>query len=678
MNKDALYAELQQLKSDIEQYNYQYYVLDNPTVPDAEYDRQIRRLKEIETANPQWLSADSPSQRVGGRALAAFTQVQHDVPMLSLDNVFTADDFHHFERRVNERVVDDAPVAYCCEPKLDGLAVSILYEQGILVRAATRGDGQVGEDVTENVKTIRAVPLKLMGEGYPNRLEVRGEVIIPKADFERLNDTARKRGDKLFANPRNAAAGSLRQLDPKIAASRPLSFVAYGLGIVEGEQQPMPASQFERQKQLMAWGLPVSRYMQRHHLADDVIAYYTDILARRDALEYEIDGVVIKVDSLVQQQQLGFVAKAPRWATAFKFPAQEELTKLVDVEFQVGRTGAITPVARLAPVFVGGVTVSNATLHNMDEVERLGVMIGDTVIIRRAGDVIPQVVSVVLDKRPEDAKAIEMPACCPICQSNVERLEDEAVARCRGGLFCQAQRKQAIKHFASRKALDIDGLGDKLVEQLVDAQLIETPADLFRLNSRQLLGLERMGEKSASNLIASLEKAKSTTLGKFLYSLGIREVGETTAQNLAQHFGELSPIMEATHETLIKVEDVGDIVAKHIRHFFSEPHNQGVIQQLIEVGVNWQPVEKVVTEGLPLEGKVMVITGSLSVMGRTEAKNKLQQLGAKVTGSVSKKTDCLVAGEAAGSKLAKAEQLGITIWDEATLVETLQAHNLID
>ena len=678
MNTESLHNELQQLKTTLEHHNYQYYVMDEPTIPDAEYDRLMRRLKEIEAAYPDWLTADSPSQRVGGRALDAFSQVQHEMPMLSLDNVFSEQDFRDFERRVVDRVTSKEAVSYCCEPKLDGLAVSILYENGLLTRAATRGDGQIGEDVTENVRTIRAVPLKLRGEGYPQRLEVRGEVIIPKADFERLNETARKRGDKLFANPRNAAAGSLRQLDSKIAASRPLSFVAYGLGIVEGEQQTLSESQYDRLQQLKQWGLPLSHYMAREQDAASVVAYYTDILNRREQLEYEIDGVVIKVDSLAQQQQLGFVARAPRWATAFKFPAQEELTKLLDIEFQVGRTGAITPVARLAPVFVGGVTVSNATLHNMDEVERLGVMIGDTVIIRRAGDVIPQVVSVVLSERPEDACQVKLPDSCPVCSSKVERLEDEAVARCTGGLFCQAQRKEAIKHFASRKALDVEGLGDKLVEQLVDAQLIETPADLFRLNPRQLCGLERMGEKSANNLIAALQKAKSTSLAKFLYSLGIREVGETTAQNLANHFSDLQPIMTASHEELIEVSDVGEIVAKHIRSFFAEPHNQTVIQQLIEVGLSWAPVEKLDTSEMPLEGKVVVITGTLSVMGRSDAKNKLQQLGAKVTGSVSKKTDYLLAGESAGSKLTKAQDLGVEIWDEAALIDLLEMHNLND
>lgn len=654
--------QIKQLKAQIENYNYQYYVLDNPTIPDAEYDRLMRELIALEEANPELKSADSPSQKVGGMALAAFDKVNHEVPMLSLDNAFDEEEFYAFDKRMKDRLKDSSDLAFCCEPKLDGLAVSILYENGVLVRAATRGDGQVGENITENVKTIRNVPLRLRGESIPARLEVRGEVFIDDKGFAKLNQTQQEKGDKTFANPRNAAAGSLRQLDPKITASRPLMLYAYSTGVVEGFE--LAETHYEQLMQLKEWGLPVCPEIRTADNAKDAFAYYSDILARRATLGYEIDGVVIKVNDKAIQQTLGFVARAPRWAIACKFPAQEELTTLLDVEFQVGRTGAITPVARLEPVYVGGVTVSNATLHNADEIARLGVHIGDTVIIRRAGDVIPQVASVVLERRPSDAKEIVFPNTCPVCDSHVERIEGEAVARCSGGLVCEAQRKEAIKHFASRKALDVDGLGDKVVEQLVDRQLIQTPADLFALSQGHIESLERMGPKSAENLVAALEKAKQTTLAKFLYSLGIREVGEATAQNLANHYKTLEALQNASIEGLQDVSDVGEIVAKHVFYFFKEEHNQAVINALIAAGLHWPAIEEKSQDQMPLDGLTYVLTGTLNQMGRSEAKAKLQALGAKVSGSISAKTHALIAGEKAGSKLTKAQDLGVDVLTE--------------
>lgn len=654
--------QISQLKAQLEEFNYQYYVLDNPTVPDAEYDRLMRELIALENDNPELKSPDSPSQKVGGMALDAFEKVTHEVPMLSLDNAFDETEFFAFDKRMKDRLKDSTDLAFCCEPKLDGLAVSILYEQGVLVRAATRGDGQVGENITENVKTIRNVPLRLRGESIPERLEVRGEVFIDDKGFAKLNQTQQQKGDKTFANPRNAAAGSLRQLDPKITASRPLMLYAYSTGVVEGIE--LAGTHYDQLMQLKAWGLPVCPEIRAAQNAKEAYAYYSDILARRAQLGYEIDGVVIKANDKAIQQTLGFVARAPRWAIACKFPAQEELTTLLDVEFQVGRTGAITPVARLAPVFVGGVTVSNATLHNADEIERLGVHIGDTVIIRRAGDVIPQVASVVIERRPENAKEIIFPTSCPVCESHIERIEGEAVARCSGGLVCEAQRKEAIKHFASRKALDVDGLGDKVVEQLVDRKLIETPADLFKLSQGHIESLERMGPKSAENLVSALEKAKQTTLAKFLYSLGIREVGEATAQNLANHYKTLDALQNASIEGLQDVSDVGEIVAKHVYYFFKEAHNQAVIDALLAAGLHWPDIEHKSQDEMPLEGLTYVLTGTLSQMGRSEAKAKLQALGAKVSGSVSAKTHALVAGEKAGSKLTKAQDLGIEVLTE--------------
>lgn len=665
--KESIQVTLEQLRETLHYHAVRYYVEDSPEIPDVEYDRLMQQLLKIEEENPELVTVDSPSQRVGGQPLDGFTQVTHEIPMLSLDNAFSDEDLDAFNKRMSDR----APMAnlktFCCEPKLDGLAVSLLYVNGTLVQAATRGDGATGENITENVRTISSIPLKLQGEGWPERIEVRGEVFMPKAGFDKLNEMALKKGDKVFVNPRNAAAGSLRQLDSRITAKRPLAFYAYSVGVVQGAE--LSNSHYQRFLQLKGWGLPMCPETKQLSSLEDVKAYYQDIMNRRDALAYEIDGVVIKVDDIAAQVTLGFVARAPRWAIAYKFPAQEEITLLNDVEFQVGRTGAITPVAKLEPIFVGGVTVSNATLHNADEIARLGVKVGDSVIIRRAGDVIPQIVAVVLDRRPESAKDIVFPDACPVCNSAVERVEGEAVARCTGGLVCQAQRKEALKHFVSRKALDVDGLGVKVIEQLVDREMVETPADLFKLSAGVITVLDRMGPKSAQNVVSALNKAKDTTLARFLYSLGIREVGEATAMNLAQHFKTLELVKAATHEQLVEVSDIGDIVASHLTSFFSQEKNRAVVEQLLDLGVNWPAIEAVADDQeLPLEGKVVVLTGSLSKLGRSEAKAALQALGAKVTGSVSKKTDILFAGEAAGSKLTKAQDLGIEIRTEEDLI----------
>ena len=684
--------ELHQL---INQYNHQYYVLDEPTVPDAEYDRLMNELTRIETEFPTLKTVDSPSQKVGGEALKVFTQVTHQIPMLSLDNVFSKDEWDAFVTRIVDKVGNNT-FKVCAEPKLDGLAVSLRYEYGILVQAATRGDGATGENITENVRTIKSIPLKLMGDNYPDVIEVRGEVFMPKASFENLNNEAQKRGEKTFANPRNAAAGSLRQLDSKITSKRNLAFYAYGLGFVgnivnqdlaEAEYNStveynitentewLSNSHHQRLCQVKALGLPMCPEVKLLENSDECEAFYQNILNIRPDLSYEIDGTVLKIDSIPLQKKLGFVAKAPRWAMAYKFPAQEELTLLEDVEFQVGRTGAITPVARLKPVFVGGVTVSNATLHNQDEIDRLGIKINDTVIIRRAGDVIPQIVSVVVDKRPNNAASITFPTTCPVCDSAVLKAEGEAVLRCTGGLFCGAQRKEAIKHFASRKAIDIDGLGDKLVEQLVDEKLIATPADLFRLTELNVSTIERMGKKSASNLISGVEKAKITTLPKFIYSLGIREVGETTANNLAQHFLTFNAIKKADEELLQTVPDVGVIVAKNIINFFKQQHNIEVVTDLQSL-MSWPEIKKLEVDQQPLREQTFVLTGTLSQMGRNDAKVALQSLGAKVSGSISAKTHFLVAGEKAGSKLTKAQNLGVTVLTEEELITLLTSHGV--
>jgi DNA ligase (NAD+) len=661
--------QLALIKTTIAEYNYQYYVLDNPNVPDAEYDRQMLALQAIEQQYPDLLTDDSPSQKVGDMPLPEFKQVAHEIPMLSLDNAFDKASFLAFEKRMQDRLKDTNIISYSCEPKLDGLAVSLLYENGKLVRGATRGDGRVGENITANVRTIRNIPLTLRGDNYPQRLEVRGEVVMTRDGFAKLNKTQLEQDKKAFANPRNAAAGSLRQLDSRITAKRPLLFFSYSLGLVENEQHALADSHSARLKQLSDWGLPLSKELQVAEGAIACLDYYQHLGDIRDSLNYDIDGVVFKADNIELQQTLGFVARAPRWAIAHKFPAQEEMTVVQEVEFQVGRTGAITPVARLEPVFVGGVTVSNATLHNADEIERLSLKIGDSVIIRRAGDVIPQVVSVIVDRRPENARDIVFPKTCPICDSAIEKLEGEAIARCTGGLYCAAQLKESMKHFASRKAFDIDGLGDKIIEQLVDQKLVKTPADFFRLEFIQISNLERMGEKSAANLIQSLEKCKQTTLSKFIYSLGIREVGEATAANLAAHYCELEVIKQANMESLQEVSDVGVIVAQHLVNFFAEEHNVQVIDELIAAGIYWPTIEKIEVDLLPLAGQTFVLTGTLVQMDRNAAKATLQSLGAKVAGSVSAKTSCVVAGDKAGSKLIKAESLGVKVINEQAMLE---------
>ena len=669
-------VRIESLRKEIRHHNHRYYVMDDPSVTDSEYDRLFHALRELEQQYPELITPESPTQRVGAQPLSAFSQVRHELPMLSLDNAFSDEDLTDFNRRLTDRLKSTEELEFACEPKLDGIAVSLLYEDGKLVRGATRGDGTTGEDITQNVRTIGSIPLTLMGEGWPRRLEVRGEIYMPRAGFDTLNADARKKDEKEFVNPRNAAAGSLRQLDPRITATRPLDMCCYSAGLVEGGE--LPVVHGETLERFKNWGLKINPEMRVVKGVSECIAYYKQLAERRDSLPYEIDGIVYKVNSFALQEQLGFVARAPRWAIARKFPAQEEMTELLDVDFQVGRTGAITPVARLKPVFVGGVTVSNATLHNMDEVVRLGAHIGDTVIIRRAGDVIPQIVRVVEERRPESAKVIVLPEQCPVCESEVERSEEEAVARCTGGLFCQAQRKEAIKHFSSRKALDIDGLGDKLVEQLVDKELVKTIADLFCLTVDQLVRLERMGEKSATKLLAALETSKKTTLARFIYALGIREVGEATAASLASHYGDLPSLLKVDEEALQEVDDVGPIVARHIALFFRQPHNLEVIEQLQAVGVNWPVVEvnKEVAAELPLAGQTWVLTGTLSLMTRDQGKGYLQQLGAKVAGSVSAKTTGLVAGEKAGSKLTKAQSLGVPVKDEQAFLEMLKEYGV--
>lgn len=664
------YQRVQQLRKELLHHNYHYYVLDAPEVPDAEYDRLMRELQVLEERFPELITPDSPTQRVGGTPLDAFTEVAHLRPMLSLDNVFDAEEFAAFDRRVRERLKTTAEVEYSCEPKYDGIAISLLYRAGVLERAATRGDGSVGEDITLNVRTIPSVPLRLLGERHPELLEVRGEIYMPKAGFEELNRRAQALGTKGFVNPRNAAAGSLRQLDPKLTASRPLMLCAYGVGEVQGGA--MPGCHTDTLRQLAAWGFAITRDLQEARGVAECLDFYQRLQHKRTDLPYDIDGVVFKVNALEQQAVLGFVAKAPRWAVAFKFPAQEEMTTLRAVEFQVGRTGSITPVARLEPVFVGGVTVSNATLHNSDEIARLGVKVGDTVIVRRAGDVIPQVVSVVLSKRPNNVEDIHFPERCPVCESPVVRVEGEAAVRCTGGLICPAQRKEAIKHYASRQAMDIEGLGEKLVDVLVEKALVASMEDLYELTAEQLAGLERMGEKSAQNLLKALERSKSTTLPKFLYALGIRDVGQATAATLAKHFGRLENLLAADEQRLQEVQDVGPVVAKRVATFFADERNLQVIQGLREHGVHWADIEVVPQETLPLAGKTYVLTGNLESMTRDEAKSRLEAFGAKVSGSVSGKTDCVVAGPGAGSKLNKAETLGVMIIDETAFLQLLE------
>lgn len=774
------------LRQELDAHNYRYYVLDEPSVPDAEYDRLFRELQALEAEHPELVTPDSPTQRVGGEALSAFGEVRHEVPMLSLGNAFEEDDLLAFDRSVQSGLglsgadlfSGGAEVEYSCEPKLDGLAVSLLYENGQLVRGATRGDGSTGEDISANVRTIRNVPLKLQGEGWPRVLEVRGEVFMPKSGFEALNARQAESGGKTFANPRNAAAGSLRQLDPKITASRPLEFCCYGVGQVSGE---LPGTQVAMLQQLKAWGIPISRELKLAKGVEACLDYYRDIGQRRMSLAYDIDGVVFKVNTIEDQQQLGFRARTPHWAIAYKFPAQEELTELLDVEFQVGRTGAVTPVARLKPVKVAGVMVANATLHNMDEVARLGVMIGDTVIIRRAGDVIPQVMAVVPERRPDDARPVHIPEQCPVCGSAVERTQlikrskgkasvsEGSVYRCVGRLSCQAQLKQAIIHFVSRRAMDIEGLGDKTIEQLVDEKLIGSPADLFKLSFEQIIGLEGFAEVSSNKLLKAIEDSKRPSLARFIYALGIPDVGEETAKVLARSLGALARIQQALPEVLTYLPDIGLEVAHEIHSFFEDAHNRQVIkallgecglrlqeegelsaefsavatlgglldklniptvgpgaaqklaerfgslegvlggdwldmrqalperqakavreffdspenaqraraieQQLRDFGMHWQS-EKKVAEGLPLAGQTWVLTGTLEVMSRDVAKAKLESLGAKVAGSVSAKTHCVVAGPGAGSKLAKASELGVKVLDEAQFLDQLKAYGI--
>ncbi len=663
------------LHKQLNQAGHAYYVLDNPSLPDAEYDRLFHELKGIEAQYPKLLRPDSPTQRVGATPLSQFVQVTHEVAMLSLDNAFNDADMEDFDRRVHERLVSTQNIEYACEPKLDGIAVSLLYEKGLLVRGATRGDGSTGENITQNIRTVASIPLKLLGDNHPPILEVRGEVYMPKNSFNSLNAAAREINEKEFVNPRNAAAGSLRQLDSKVTASRRLEFCCYSLGRVEGQE--MPAKHSEILDTFSRWGFKINPESKVVQGVQGCLDYYQNLAKKRNDLSYEIDGIVFKVNDIALQQRLGFVSRAPRWAISHKFPAQEEMTILEGVDFQVGRTGAITPVARLKPVFVGGVTVSNATLHNMDEIKRLDVRIGDTVVIHRAGDVIPKVARVITDMRPESACVIKMLTRCPVCDSHIERMEDEAIARCSGGLVCGAQRKEAIKHFASRKAMDIDGLGDKIVEQLVDEDLINSFVDLYRLDLDAVANLDRMAQKSAQNLLKAIEISKKTTLAKFLYSLGIREVGITTAQNLQNHFLNIIPLVKADFDTLISVQDVGPIVAQHILNFFSEPHNQDAIDGLLNAGVHWPAVEIKSDDQLPFANKTFVVTGTLSLMGRDDAKGYLQSLGAKVSGSVSAKTHALVAGEKAGSKLKKAQDLDIEILDEEAFIILLAKHGIM-
>ncbi len=665
--------QIESLREQLRYHAYKYYVLDDPDIPDAEYDRLHKQLVALEEEHPELVTHDSPTQRVGSTPLTAFDQIQHQMPMLSLDNVFSRDELQTFYQRIQDRLKSESDIEFTAEPKLDGLAISIRYEKGELIYAATRGDGSTGENVTLNVRTMHSVPLRLLGKDFPQVLEVRGEVFMPKAGFEKLNQQAREKGDKEFANPRNAAAGSLRQLDPAVTANRPLSLYCYAVGVVEGGV--MANTHYEILQQLKVFGLPVCNEIKRVKGINACVSYYEEILSRRDALPYDIDGIVYKVDALELQQRLGFVARAPRWAIAHKFPAQEEISRIIDIDFQVGRTGAITPVARLEPVFVGGVTVSNATLHNMSEIRRKDVRVGDQVIVRRAGDVIPEVVSVVPGSRKKILAEIHMPEKCPVCASDVEQIEGEAVARCSGGLYCRAQRAEAIKHFASRKAMDIDGLGDKIVEQLVAENLIHTPADLYQLSLDALASLDRMAEKSATNLLKALAASKHPTLSRFVYALGIREVGETTAMNLANEFKTLPAIQNASYEDLLEVQDIGPVVAQHIVHFFKQQHNLDVIEQLLSAGIEVQNVaQKNFDEdsNTAFFAKTVVITGTLPNMSRDEAKDKLLAAGAKVTTSVSAKTDYLLAGDKAGSKLTKAEKLGVRIIDEETMLAMLQ------
>ena len=657
---------LEQLRQQINEMNHQYYVLNESSFPDAHYDRLMVELQTLEAEHPELITQYSPTQRVGAHVQVGFNQVAHEVPMLSLDNAFNSEQMQEFYSRIQERLKSNDDIEFACEPKLDGIACSLLYQNGELVRGATRGDGSTGEDITQNVRTIRNIPLRLLGNGYPDVLEVRGEIYLPKKGFEQLNDTARKAGTKLFVNPRNAASGSLRMLDTSVTASRPLEFCCYSVGLVQGD---LPAKHSDILAKLATWGLKINAHSSVVADMQGCLAYYEHMLNLRSELPYEIDGLVFKVNDLAIQQRLGFVSRAPRWAIAHKFPAQEEITRVNKIEFQVGRTGAITPVARLEPVFVGGVTVSNATLHNMDEIERLDVRESDYVIVRRAGDVIPQIVSVVLEKRDSNAVPFKMLEQCPVCQSSVQRIEGEAVYRCTGGLECGAQQTERFKHFISRKALDMDGLGDSLIELLAQQGLINHLYDLFKLQKESLLNLERMAEKSANNVLNAIEKAKKTTLPRFIYALGIREVGESTARSLAMQFGDMATLMAADLEALLDIDDVGPVVANYVLDYFANERNCDEVNQLLAQGIEFAPIAS--NTDLPLTGQTWVVTGKLEQMGRSEAKERLQALGAKVAGSVSAKTTVLVAGPGAGSKLTKAVELGIKQLDENEFIAFL-------
>jgi len=667
---ESVVHRIRELIAEIRQYDYHYHVLDAPTIGDTQYDQLVAELKRLETEFPNCLDPNSPTQRVGAKPDSGFVEVSHRVPMLSLDNVFDLDEFQQFVERIMDRLDGISSPQLTAEPKLDGLALSIRYEQGELTLAATRGDGSTGENVTQNVRTIRSIPLTLNGEHLPEILEVRGEVIMKTEDFDSMNRRLQAAGEKTFVNPRNAAAGSLRQLDPAIVATRPLSFYAYGVGEVSAA---LGDRYSDVMKALKSFGIPVNPGLVKGN-ASAIESAYQELLANRDSLPYEIDGMVVKVNSLVLQNALGFVARAPRFATAWKFPAKEAVTNLITIDLQVGRTGAITPVARLEPVFVGGVTVSNATLHNFDEVARLDVRPGDRVMVRRAGDVIPQIVRVMTDQRPTNSQEVTLPTKCPICSSPVERADGEVVIRCSGGLICQAQRLEHLKHFVSRKAMDIDGVGDRLLDILIEKEWVQTPADLYRLSTDLLKGLDRMGEKSAANVVQAITASKATTLARFLYALGIRDVGEATARTLAQTFGDLEPLMSVTLDELMVVDDVGPIVASHIRAFFEVQQNRAVIQELRALGVHW-PIRpgKALPTGIDLSGQTWVLTGTLESMTRDEASDRLRALGAKVSGSVSTKTTVLVAAPGAGSKLSKAKDLGVTVMDEAALTELFES-----
>ncbi|MGK2946789.1 MAG: NAD-dependent DNA ligase LigA [Candidatus Malihini olakiniferum] len=666
-----------ELHAQLRYHAYKYHAEDALEIPDAEYDRLMNELKTLEANHPDLITSDSPTQRVGAAPLSAFETVRHEVPMLSLDNVFDEESYLAFYKRVQDRLKSSEDLAFCCELKLDGLAVSLLYKNGLLVQAATRGDGKRGENITANIRTIGSIPLRLYGNNIPTRVEVRGEVFMKHHDFEKINNDARRTGGKVFANPRNAAAGSLRQLDPRFTAKRLLTFFCYGVGLLE--TGVLSVSHLKRFIQFKAWGLPVSDHMRLCTGSAEVLAFYRHVEQERAALGFDIDGVVVKVDDLALQARLGFVSRAPRWAVAFKFPAQEQLTWLQGVDFQVGRTGVITPVAHLEPVALAGVMVSNATLHNYDEIERLGIQVGDRVIVRRAGDVIPKVVGVVEVERPADACPIEFPLHCPVCGSDVKRVEGEVVVRCTEGLICGAQRKEALKHFVSRRALDVKGMGAKVIDQLVEKEYVKTPADLFKLTTGILTKLDRIGSKSALNLLNSLEKAKFTTFSRFLFALGIRDVGEATAANLTQHFATLDNLFLADEDALLKVTNVGPVVAKHVRYFLQEEHNQKMIRELINprgINICWQEIKKVHAETFDnlfnlFSGKTIVLTGSLNQLSRNDAKDRLMALGAKVSRSVSKKTDMVIAGEAAGAKLAKAHELNIPVINETEMIRLL-------